>query len=83
MSPAAVPTGVGIPSTAMLSLIVMGTPSSALSGLRRRQRFSEAAAIASAPAAATMYMALMLSSQASMRDSAARVTSTGENSPLR
>src|SRR5215831_18622273 len=47
MSPAAVPKGAGMPFTAMLSLIVIGTPSSRLSGLRRRHRSCEAAAIAS------------------------------------
>src|SRR5215204_1512486 len=43
MSPEAVPTGVGRPLTAMLSLIVIGTPSSALSGAPARQRASDAA----------------------------------------
>ena len=60
MSPAAVPKGVGMPLVAMLSLIVIGTPSIALSGLRRRQRSCEAAAIASAPAASMTYIALIL-----------------------
>jgi len=79
MSPAAVPKGAGVPFTAMLSLIVIGTPSIALRGLRRRHRSSEAAAIARAPAASMRYMALILFSQASMRASAARVTSTGDS----
>src|SRR6516162_11157520 len=65
MSPAAVPKGAGMPFTAILSLIVIGTPSSGLSGLRRRHRSCEAAAIASAPAASMTYIALILFSQAS------------------
>src|SRR5262245_36503735 len=83
MSPAAVPKGAGMPFTAMLSLIVIGTPSSGLSGLRRRHRSCEAAAIASAPAASMTYIALILFSQASMRESTARVTSTGESLRVR
>ena len=79
MSPAAVPTGVGKPLMGMLSLIVIGTPSIALSGLRLRHLSCDAAAISSAPAASMTNMALILFSQASMRDSAARVTSTGES----
>src|SRR5262245_50216832 len=59
MSPAAVPTGAGKPLTAILSLIVIGTPSIGLSGLRRRHRRSDAAAAASAPSASVMYMALI------------------------
>ena len=78
MSPEAVPTGVGKPLTAMLSLMVTGTPSSALSGVPVRQRLSDAAACASAPSPSTTYMALILLSHASMRPSAARVASTGE-----
>src|ERR1700730_10079863 len=48
MSPAAVPTGVGMPATAMLSLMVTGTPSSAESGVPERQRACDAAACARA-----------------------------------
>src|ERR1700675_4411313 len=59
MSPAAVPTGVGKPLTAMLSLMVTGTPSSAESGAPARQRASDAAACASAPSRSTMYIALI------------------------
>ena len=80
MSPAAVPTGVGKPLTATLSLMVIGTPSSALSGVPACHRASDARACASAPSASTMYMALIFGSHAGMRASAACVTSTGESS---
>jgi hypothetical protein len=83
MSPAEVPSGAAMPFTAMLSLMVIGTPSIALSGLRWRHRSCEAAAIASAPAASMTHMALIFFSQASMRESAARVTSTGESVRVR
>jgi hypothetical protein len=83
MSPAAVPSGAGKSATAMLSLTVIGTPSSALNGMPARHRASDAAAWASACSAVTMYIALSLPSQASMRARQARVTSTGESSPVR
>jgi hypothetical protein len=79
-SSAAVPTGVGMPFTAILSLMVIGTPSSVLNGVPARHRASDAVAWTSAPAASTTYMALIVFSHASMRASAARVTSTGESS---
>src|SRR5579871_5658531 len=80
MSPTAVPTGVAKPLTAMLSLIVIGTPSSGLRGAPARHRASDACACASAPSASTVYMALIFGSHAGMRASAACVTSTGESS---
>src|SRR6266849_5901569 len=79
MSPAAVPTGVANPFTGILSLMVIGTPSSALDGVPARHRASDAAAWASAPASSTTYMALIFISHAAMRASAARATSTGES----
>ena len=79
MSPLAVPTGVGTPFTAMLSLIVIGTPSSALSGEPWRQRVSDAAAWANASSAAMTYIALISFSQVSIRARTARATSTGES----
>src|SRR6266567_3813831 len=79
LSPAAVPSGVGTPLDAMLSLIVIGTPSIGLSGAPSRQRRSELVACANAPTASVTYIALIFGSQASMRSSTARVTSTGDN----
>ncbi len=78
ISPAAVPSGVGTPFVAILSLMVMGTPSSGLSGSPARQRRSELVACASAPTASMTYIAWIFGSHASMRVSAARVTSTGD-----
>jgi hypothetical protein len=72
-----------MPFTAMLSLMVIGTPSSALSGALARQRASDAAAIASAPSASTTYIALIFFSHAATRPSAALATSTGESSLAR
>src|SRR5262249_35064670 len=79
MSPAAVPTGVAKPLVAMLSLMVIGTPSSALHGVPARHPASDDAAWASAPASSTTNIALILVSHAEMRANAARVTSTGES----
>jgi hypothetical protein len=48
------------------------------SGCFERQRASEAFAAASAPSRSTRYMAFSFGSQAAMRSSAARATSTGD-----
>ena len=65
----------------MFSFTVIGTPSSAETGSRARQRHSAARAVASAGSALTRYMALMRGSHESIRSSRARVTSSGESSP--
>ena len=83
MSAAAVPTGAEIPLTAMLSLMVIGTPSSKLSGFPARHLASDDDASASAPAASTTYMALIFLSHAALRSRAARDTSTGESCLVR
>src|SRR5438067_11454354 len=64
----------------MFSLSVTGTPSSGESGARERQRASDARAWRSARSPLTRYIALMRTSQASMRASAACATCTGESS---
>src|SRR6218665_1795973 len=76
---AAVPNGVGSPSVAMFSLIVPGTPSSALSGAPRSQRASLARACASAAPGRRREGACRCGSQRAICDSTACVTSTGDN----
>src|SRR5215472_13207727 len=82
-SPAAVPIGVGAPAVAILSLMVIGTPSSGLRAAPLRQRASDAAACIRAPSALLMYIALIRFSHRSSRAGAARVASTGESCPVR
>src|SRR5438105_2152534 len=64
----------------MFSLRVIGTPSSAAGGSGARLRASDACASANAWSALTGYSALMRGSQAAMRSSCARATSSGESS---
>jgi hypothetical protein len=79
ISPAAVPTGVGVPLTGMLSLMVIGTPSSGLSASPACHRASDDDAWASAPASSTKYIALIFLSPAAILSRTACVTLTGES----
>ncbi len=76
------PRRVGKPFAQILSLMVAGTPSTALSGAPRRQRASDWAAAASAGSGSSGMKALSARA-ASMRAKASRATSTGEALPVR
>jgi hypothetical protein len=77
-SAAAVPSGVGSPWVAMLSLTVAGTPSSGPQGAPRSQRASLARAWARAASGRSSQVAARCGSQRAMWSSSACVTSTGE-----
>src|SRR3954469_5675080 len=75
----AAPSGTGTPLVAMLSLIVVGTPSSAPTGSPLCQRSVEALAIARAPSGANAYSAFSRGSHTATCASTSSSTSLGEN----
>src|SRR5690349_4754705 len=77
------PRNVGKPRISTMSLIVTGTPSTALSGALWRQRCSEARAAAKAPSRSTKTKALSLGCSASMRPNSISAASTGDSAFLR
>src|ERR1700687_621407 len=77
------PRGTGTPLVAILSLIVVGTPSSAPIGSPFRQRSVDVFAVARAPSGSNAYSALMCGSHAAICASTSSSTSDGENCPAR
>ena len=77
-----VPRRIGQPATAMLSLIVTGTPSSGPVASPFSQRACEASAMASVAASSRWTKALIAGSKRAMRASASFATSTGDRSLL-
>src|ERR1700733_1355779 len=75
----AVPSGTGTPLVAILSLSVMGTPSSRPIGSPLCQRSVEAFAVARAPSGSNAYSALMCGSHTAICASTSSSTSDGEN----
>src|SRR5436305_4684344 len=77
--PLAAPSGTGTPFSAILSLIVTGTPSSGPIASPFCQRCVDALAVARAPSGSKAYSALMCGSHRAMCASTSSSTSEGEN----
>lgn len=77
------PRSVGTPRISRMSFTVTGTPSSSPAGSPRRQRSADSPACARASSAVSRTKALTSGWIRSARSRAARVASTGLNSPAR